>query len=135
MVLRVTLWTVFLPLERQLGHLDCPFLGLGHVSREDDAMGFEGGVEIRERNIFIFSQTVHEGLELWKVRMMRDVSRIDQIGFQLAPTVLGHFQFITVDAIVEQTPFAAHEMNVKIIRLETIRLPKRLSPLAILEFQ
>ncbi len=66
---------------------------------------------------------------------MRHVARINQTGFERAPSLFADFQLRAVEAIVEQRAAASAQVYVEVIRLQTIRHRSHFAELAVLEFQ
>lgn len=91
--------------------------------------------EARERHFFSFVERIEERIELSLIRMIRDISRIEQLHRQIAPGMLVRFQFHRVKLVIEQAAFAAYEMSMEIIRLQTIHNRRALADRAIFEFQ
>src|SRR5947207_3043358 len=91
------------------------------VRGKDDLVCFQSMSEAGQWHVASSIQRVEKGFKLGLVRMVRDIARIEQIHGKLAPLVfvetseLGRVKFI-----VQQTPFAPHQMHMKIVRLEAI---------------
>ncbi len=98
-------------------------------------MGLHGVGETGERHVFARVGGVEEGLELRGVRMIRDVAGIEHLHREIAPGVLVRLQFHRVKLVVEQTAFAAAQVRVEIVRLQTINDRRAFADLAAFEFQ
>src|SRR5262245_17422563 len=66
---------------------------------------------------------------------MRHVARIDQAGFERAPSLFGHFEFRAVETVIEQAALAAAKMNVEVIGLQAVRHRSDLAESSVFEFE
>ena len=105
------------------------------VSCKDYSVAFESRIKISQSHLTVFSYGGYELLKLWKVRMVADVTRINQCRFQVAPLVLIRPQFLAVEFIIEEATFAAHQVNVEIIGLQTVGHGCNFANPAVLEFE
>ena len=101
-----------------------PFVSVtirGTVGGEDDFVRPERMGQAGQGHFLAQAQRVEERLELGVIRMIGNVPGIQEFHGQFAPFPLveaaqpGRMKFL-----VEQTAFAANEVDVKIIRLQTV---------------
>ena len=75
-------------------------------------------VKIGQRHRFISSDAVYEGLELWFIRVIADITRINERSLKRTPFALIHtVKFRGIDAVIKQTPLAADEVDMEVVRL------------------
>lgn len=95
-----------------------------------------GGVgEAGEGHFFAGGQRGEERFELRGVGMIRNVPRIQHLHGEFAPLVFVRLEFLRVEFVVEQAAFAADEVGVEIIRLETVHDGGAFADAAVLELQ
>lgn len=95
-----------------------------------------GGVgEAGERHFFASSERGEEGFELRGVGMIRHVAGIQHLHREFAPLMFVRLEFLRVEFVVEQAAFAADEVRVEIIGLETIHDGSAFADAAVLELQ
>src|SRR6476659_6702136 len=99
-------------------------------------MAFDGLVQAGQRHFFPAVQCGKKRFKLSLIGMIRNVSRIEEIHGKLAPPgLIQTAKLRRKEFVVEETPFATHEMGVKVIRLKTIDHGGALADLSIFEFQ
>ena len=79
---------------------------------------FKCRVEIGQRHRFIPPDAVYERLELRFIRMVADITRINERGLKRTPFTLIHpVKFRGIDAIIKQASLTSDEMDMEVIRL------------------
>ena len=90
-------------------------------SSPSNPMSGRGLFQAGERHLSAFVEGVEESLKLSLIRMIGNITGIEQLHRKLAPFGLVQTaQSCGMEFIVEQRSFAPDEVNVKVVRLQTI---------------
>jgi hypothetical protein len=107
----------------------------GFVSGEDHLVRAHRVLQARQRHFHSGVDGFEEGVELGLVGVIRDVAGIEHLHGEGAPGVFVRFQLHRMKFVVQQTAFAADEVGMEIIRLETIDDGGAFADAAALEFK
>src|SRR5687768_17878968 len=104
--------------------MSVPFVGVAFgriLGCKDYLVSAQGVGQTGQRHLLSSAQGTEEGFELRLVRMVRDISRIEQLHRKLAPPPLIQAPKLGgIEFIVEQASFASNQMDMEVVRLKTI---------------
>src|SRR6266850_7118088 len=106
----------------------------GTVGGEDDLVRPQGVGQAGQRHFLAGTERGEEGLELRLIRMIGDIAGVEQLHGQITPLrLVQRAELRRMKLVVEQAAFAADEVDVEIVRLQTINRRRALAHAPVLE--
>src|SRR4051812_45049881 len=92
--------------------------------------------EAGERHVAPGIERVEKRLKLRQVRMIADVAAVEELHRQIAPRIpVQSRQLLRMELVVQQAAFAAHQMRMKVVGLQTIDDGRALADAAVRELE